>query len=69
MFIVYQVFHSFQKIHDWRLYKRISYGDPIISHTLSLRTVESEIAKSLSNVQDNNKDVDIGSYPFLKQEN
>ncbi len=41
-------------------------GDPIISHTLSLRTVESEIAKSLSNVQDNNKDVDIGSYPFFK---
>ena len=41
-------------------------GDPILSHTLSLRTVESEIAKSLSNVQDNNKDVDIGSYPFFK---
>ena len=41
-------------------------GEPILSHTLSLRTVESEIAKSLSNVQDNNKDVDIGSYPFFK---
>ena len=41
-------------------------GDPIISHTLSLRTVESEIAKSLSHVQENNKDVDIGSYPFFK---
>ena len=41
-------------------------GDPIISHTLSLRTVESEIAKSLTNVQEDNKDVDIGSYPFFK---
>jgi len=41
-------------------------GDPIISHTLSLRTVESEIAKSLTEVQENNKDVDIGSYPFFK---
>ena len=41
-------------------------GDPIISHTLSLRTVESEIAKSLTSVQENNKDVDIGSYPFFK---
>ena len=41
-------------------------GDPIISHTLSLRTVESEIAKSLTDVQENNKDVDIGSYPFFK---
>ena len=41
-------------------------GDPILSHTINLRTVESEIAKSLSSVQNNNKDVDIGSYPFFK---
>ena len=41
-------------------------GDPILSHTINLRTVESEIAKSLSNVQLNNKDVEIGSYPFFR---
>ncbi len=41
-------------------------GDPILSSAINLRTVESEIAKSLSKVQDNNKDVDIGSYPFFK---
>jgi len=41
-------------------------GKPIISHTINLRTVESEIAKFLSNVQNKNKDVDIGSYPFFK---
>ena len=41
-------------------------GDPILSKTINLRTVESEISKSLSNVQDNNKDVDIGSYPFFR---
>ena len=41
-------------------------GQPIISHTISLRTVESEIAKSLTFVQDNNKDVEIGSYPFFQ---
>ena len=41
-------------------------GEPIISQTINLRTVESEISKSLSNVQDNNKDVDIGSYPFFR---
>ena len=41
-------------------------GLPIISHTINLRTVESEIAKPLTIVQDNNKDVDIGSYPFFK---
>ena len=39
--------------------------DPILSHTISLRTVESEIANSLSKVQDQNKDVEIGSYPFF----
>ena len=41
-------------------------GEPILSHTISLRTVESEIAKSLSKVQDNNNDVEIGSYPFFQ---
>ena len=41
-------------------------GEPILSQTINLRTVESEIAKSLSIVQDNNKDVDIGSYPFFR---
>ena len=41
-------------------------GEPILSQTISLRTVESEIAKSLTTVQDNNKDVEIGSYPFFQ---
>ena len=40
-------------------------GDPIKSLTISLRTVESEIASSLSKVQNNNLDVEIGSYPFF----
>ena len=44
----------------------ISGGKPIISHTINLRTVESEIVKPLTLVQDNNKDVEIGSYPFFK---
>ena len=41
-------------------------GEPILSLTISLRTVESEIAESLTKVQDNNKDVEIGSYPFFQ---
>ena len=41
-------------------------GNPILCQTINLRTVESEIAKSLSEVQRKNKDVDIGSYPFFK---
>jgi len=45
---------------------KIIGGDPILSHTISLKTVESEIAYSLTTVQDNNKDVEIGSYPFFQ---
>ena len=41
-------------------------GKPILSLTINLRTVESEISKSLTSVQDNNKDVEIGSYPFFQ---
>jgi molybdenum cofactor synthesis domain-containing protein len=41
-------------------------GEPILSLTISLRTVESEIANSLTKVQDNNQDVEIGSYPFFQ---
>ena len=41
-------------------------GEPILSLTISLRTVESEIANSLTAVQNNNKDVEIGSYPFFQ---
>ena len=40
-------------------------GEPIRSHTISLRTVESEIANSLTKVQNDNLDVEIGSYPFF----
>ena len=48
------------------LKNEISGGKPILSHTINLRTVESEIAKSLTSVQNNNKETDIGSYPFFK---
>ncbi len=41
-------------------------GEPIISQTINLRTVESEISEPLSKVQYDNKDVDIGSYPFFR---
>ena len=41
-------------------------GEPILSHTISLKTVESEIASFLSEIQNNNKDVEIGSYPFFQ---
>ena len=45
---------------------KIVGGEPILSHTISLRTVESEIANSLTEVQERNKDVEIGSYPFFQ---
>ena len=47
------------------LKNKIVGGEPIKSHTISLRTVESEIANSLNIVQNENSDVEIGSYPFF----
>jgi molybdenum cofactor synthesis domain-containing protein len=48
------------------LTNRIVGGKPILSLTISLRTVESEIASALTKVQNDNKDVEIGSYPFFQ---
>ena len=45
---------------------KIVGGDPILSHTVSLKTVESEIANALTSVQNKNTDVEIGSYPFFQ---
>ena len=47
------------------LKNKIVGGEPILSQTISLKTVESEIADSLTKVQNNNQDVEIGSYPFF----
>ena len=41
-------------------------GDPILNLTISLKTVESEIAKSITEIQNNNNEVEIGSYPFFR---
>ena len=42
----------------------ISGGKKLLTKTINLRTVESEIAKPLKEVQENNEGVEIGSYPF-----
>ncbi len=47
------------------LKNKIVGGNPILSQTISLKTVESEIANSITKIQDQNKDVEIGSYPFF----
>tara|TARA_A100001234_G_scaffold98763_1_gene86909 strand:+ start:190 stop:939 length:750 start_codon:yes stop_codon:yes gene_type:complete len=47
------------------LTNKIIGGEPIKSLTISLRTVESEIAKSITKIQHDNSDVEIGSYPFF----
>jgi molybdopterin-biosynthesis enzyme MoeA-like protein len=46
---------------------KIVGGKKILSKTINLRTVESEIADSLEKVQNKFKNVDIGSYPFFKK--
>ncbi len=47
------------------LKNKIVGGNPIISHTISLRTFESHIAESLTSVQNKYQNVEIGSYPFF----
>ena len=49
------------------LNNKIIGGKKIISRTLSLRTVESEISVPLEKVQNKYKNIEIGSYPFFKQ--
>ena len=48
------------------LKNKIIGGKPILNLTISLRTVESEIANSLTEVQNKFLDVEIGSYPFFQ---
>ena len=48
------------------LKNNIKGGKKILSETISVNTVESEIAKSLEDVQNNFSNVEIGSYPFFR---
>lgn len=48
------------------LENKIKGGKKILSETISVNTVESEIAKPLEEVQNNFSNVEIGSYPFFR---
>ena len=48
------------------LNNKIKGGKKILSKTISVNTVESEIAKSLEDIQNDFKNVEIGSYPFFR---
>jgi len=48
------------------LKNRIKGGKKILSETISVDTVESEIAKPLEDVQNIFSNVEIGSYPFFR---
>ena len=48
------------------LENRISGGKKILSKTISVSTVESEIAKSLEDIQNKFNNIEIGSYPFFR---
>ena len=48
------------------LKNKIIGGKKILSKTISVNTVESEIAKPLEDVQNNFPNVEIGSYPFFR---
>jgi len=49
------------------LNNKIKGGKKILNKTITLRTVESEIAEPLGKVQNKYEGVEIGSYPFFKQ--
>ena len=49
------------------LNNKIRGGKKILNKTITLRTVESEIAESLKKIQNKYKGTEIGSYPFFKQ--
>ena len=49
------------------LNSEIRGGNKILSKTISLRTVESEISLPLEKVQNKFKNLEIGSYPFFQQ--
>jgi molybdenum cofactor synthesis domain-containing protein len=48
------------------LKNEIQGGKPLISKTINLRTIESEIAVPLKEIQKKNNKVEIGSYPFIQ---
>ena len=48
------------------LKNKIIGGRKILSKTISVSTVESEIAKSLEDIQNKFKNIEIGSYPFFR---
>ena len=48
------------------LKNKIVGGKKILSKTISISTVESEIAKSLEDIQNKFKNIEIGSYPFFR---
>ena len=48
------------------LNNKIKGGKKISTKTISVQTIESEIAKSLEEVQHKFKEVEIGSYPFFR---
>ena len=48
------------------LKNKIIGGKKILSKTISVSTVESEIAKPLEDIQNKFKNIEIGSYPFFR---
>tara|TARA_Y100000590_G_scaffold303759_1_gene342486 strand:+ start:855 stop:1607 length:753 start_codon:yes stop_codon:yes gene_type:complete len=48
------------------LKNKIVGGEKILSKTISINTVESEIAKPLEEIQNKFKNLEIGSYPFFR---
>ena len=47
--------------------KKIKCGIPVVSKSILVNSPESNIAEDLSNIQKKHKEVEVGSYPFMKK--
>ncbi|HIG42947.1 MAG: molybdopterin-binding protein [bacterium] len=48
--------------------ERLNGGDPVRSRSIGAYLGESQVANELSKIQDKHPDVDLGSYPFYRQD-
>ena len=49
------------------LLPHLTYGPPILSHTLSTFLAEGDLADGLRTLQEDYPDIDVGSYPYFRR--
>ena len=65
MFLLWQAYHPSCKA-CWRELEGFERGDVVKSMSIDVYTPESNVAQALTDLQKKYNDVEIGSYPFNK---